>query len=265
MINKYFPNMPSVDNVNMRPTNISYAEFKTRFTSDIAKDLMKKYGICCGMNSASGITLITKYNDGKDELRLQQFLNEMDLHTDIYIRTVWAGNCGIFADKDVYDHCSVVSKKSAMFDTKYDFQKFYCVRDYLYNFNDSDRFAYREFNDYEWKIKNECKSTETKYDDVKNDILAYANEVAGLVNAYVKLVVGRHNYESNSVPYESFVVYKKGGNEPLNQLGDFKIKQNDFGDCLITESIPLCGYTEFGFDIDDYKTTISKVIYRIAS
>lgn len=263
-MSKYFPNMPSVDNINMRPSSIAFDDFKTRFTSDLAKSLMKKYDIHCGMNSMTGVTLITRYKDARDELRLQQFLNEMDVHTDIYIRTVWAGNCGIFADKDVYEHCGVVSKKGAMQDAKYDFEQFSCVRDYLYAFNDSDRFAYRNFNDYEWKIKNECKSTETKYDDVKNDILTYANEVAGLVNAYVKLVAGRHNYESNSVPYESFVVYKKGGNEPMNQVGDFKITQNSFGDCVLKESIPLCGSTEYGFNIDDYKSTVRNLIIRMA-
>lgn len=254
-----FDEMPSTEREKMRPVKVSYQEFEKRFQDSKIQRLIKTFGGVIGFSERNSVTIAIPLPDESQAvqtiIKMQQLLNALDVLTDIYIRASWAGNCGVFADKNTYDGVRHGSRKTIENQSEYNFQDLWSVKSALKGAN---YVVYKSFNHYEWEIKGYEKSTEINYEDVKQDILASANQYANKRGATVELAYGSRQSDGGK-QYEAYVVYK-GKDSRLGQIGSFVISQNSFGDCSVSVRVPLCGESSSNFDINNYQKEVQKIL-----
>lgn len=254
-----FDEMPSAEEKKMRPVKVSYNEFAERFKSSQIQNLIKSYGCVIGFNDNAYITIAIPLADESQStqarVRMQELLNAIDVMTDVYIEASWAGNCGVFADKNAYMGVRQGSRKTIENQSEYNFQDLWAVKSALRGAN---YVVYKSFNHYEWEIKGYEKSTEINYEDVKQDILASANQYAQQRGAVVELVNGRRQSDSGK-SYEAFLVYN-GKDKRNGQIGSFVISQNSFGDCSVSVRVPLCGERQSDFNLNNYQQEVQNIL-----
>lgn len=257
-----FDTMPSFDKTNMRVLSVPYEEFERRFKESSVLETIKRYGFHIGFSRDYYVTIAMPLNCEGDipqaRAKLQELLNELDRNTDIYIQVRYDGNCGQFAEKNIYDD-SVCGSKTIENEIGYNFLTFHSLRNIMRGAKHAVSFS---FNSYDWKIKGYEKSTEIKYTEIKDDLLRHAKDFAKKFGCIVELSQGKRGCDSESDTYEAFVCYR-GKVDAYNQLGSFVINQNKFGDCSICVNVPLCGSHGGDFDIQNYKAEIEKVLKGI--
>lgn len=273
-----FKDMPSADKENYRRIKIKYSEYRKLYT-DKVKKIIEDDGFIFGENNNHIIIAIAvkgtwktlDYNEYNKiitpyEKKFQELINKLDKETDIYFEASYAGNSGWDANKIIYSNIATTyGKKKIEYELKYDFSDLNPIKSYVYSSmkkygSDDTTIIYYDRNDINCYKKSSEKSTDIKYDDIKDEILEYANQVAKSINKEYNISIskGKRQSDNNSDNYEAFVV-----NKSKAQYGHFVIEQNKFGDASISVRIPLVGESTYDLDFNKWKEDIEKVIKRI--
>jgi hypothetical protein len=251
--NNEFANMPSIDyyDSHYRLGHFNKETIDWGEVSEIVKSFGLEYALISRTFSDSYIDVVVyhKIQEGDDLPAYCQLLhaciNKLDMKTNLYWRTSWGGNVGIFGSHDV-------KRQTYSFgDRIYDWKNILnCWDPCIY---DTKRVMkegkYLLMDTGYGKIK-EC---DMFHDFNIDDVVTYMTSIAPKYNIYK--TIGKTNAETQ--PYEAVEV----DYEDNSYCGHFKFTQDIHDVVVVKVSQPLCGTYEFRLRKNTYEKQLKEALY----
>ena len=271
--NNEFDNMPSIDylsdNIDLRKENMNLVDWQE------VERICKKYGFAYTIlhstyGSSSRVLVYEKVNidpdvykalhDVKDYnsmwkmekeaapryLRLHMCVNELDLMTNLYFRTGYAGNCGIFGSNDVH-------RRSYSFGSHViSWQEFIdCYNSTCYHTTGArpPKGVYLLMESSEAKI-----DTSYVFDDfTMESALAIAKEE--FPELRIEIQTGKRLCDGNRPSYQAIVVGKGNG-----QYGSLTFYKSNNGVVTMSRRVPLAGECSYKIKRDNLREELRESI-----
>ena len=264
----YFEDMPSIDyssdSVGLYRENMQLVDWQE--VERICEDYELKYAVLHGTyGNESKVIIYERLNISADEynrlykarnfeglrqlvrnahphyLGLQDCLNELDLNTNLYFRTSWPGNCGLFGRNDVRSMVYEYPDRVMSWEEMVDHYHHYC-------YDTSSRPPKGVYLLHETSMAK--MDTSYRYDDFTLDAALYvARELFPKLG--ISIQTGRRQCESNIPCYEAIVV---------DGYGSLTFSKSCNGVVTMSCRVPLAG--EHGYKVkrdtlrDDIKSAI---------